>query len=129
MQKSKFLYFDLDNFTWHKRLENKNRILLTNEEKSKLVVGFNTPPKWHYSEFYIDDSGSPDVRYVEYPEEKKIEVYRAMRESECFPIINRGNAWYDSLTQTQKDELQQWYQEWLDVTITKQIPIKPEWLK
>ena len=53
---------------------------------------------------------------------------RYMRETQCFPIINRGALWYDRLTAEQKEELNIWYQAWLDVTETKIIPDKPIWL-
>lgn len=55
--------------------------------------------------------------------------YRYQREIECFPIINRGILWYERLTTEQKEELNIWYQAWLDVTETKFIPEKPTWLK
>ena len=51
-----------------------------------------------------------------------------MREIECFPIINRGTLWYSKLTVEQMSELDNWYQAWLDVTETKEIPEKPSWL-
>ena len=54
---------------------------------------------------------------------------RARRQSICFPIINRGQLWYDSLTDLQKEELKVWYKAWLDVTKTLVEPTKPEWLK
>ena len=53
---------------------------------------------------------------------------RLMREKLCFPYINRGELWYNRLTAEQKTELEAWYQEWLDVTVTLTIPSKPEWL-
>lgn len=53
---------------------------------------------------------------------------RYMRDIQCFPIINRGALWYDRLTTEQKEELNTWYQAWLDVTETKIIPDKPTWL-
>lgn len=53
---------------------------------------------------------------------------RLMREKLCFPYINRGELWYNRLTAEQKAELEVWYQEWLDVTVTLTIPSKPEWL-
>lgn len=55
--------------------------------------------------------------------------YRYQREIECFPIINRGILWYERLSAEQKEELNIWYQAWLDVTETKIIPDKPTWLK
>lgn len=61
-------------------------------------------------------------------EEMLLEQLRIQRESECFEIINRGKLWYDNLTEQQLIELNNWYKEWLDVTITKVVPVKPEWL-
>lgn len=53
---------------------------------------------------------------------------RRRRELECFPIINRGQLWYDTLSEGQLSELKNWYQAWLDGTNTQTIPEKPEWL-
>ena len=54
--------------------------------------------------------------------------YRKCREVECFPIINRGQLWYDTLSAAQLAELKTWYQSWLDGTNTLAIPEKPAWL-
>ena len=59
----------------------------------------------------------------------KIEYIRDRRAKECFPVINRGEFWYDSLTPDQKVELKKWYLDWLDATETLIMPKKPEWLK
>lgn len=56
------------------------------------------------------------------------DAYRKRREVECFPIIDRGRLWYDTLTEDQLSELKTWYQAWLDGTNTQTIPEKPEWL-
>lgn len=56
-------------------------------------------------------------------------VARTKRNQECFPIINRGELWYDTLSDAQYEELKKWYQNWLDVTETLVEPKKPEWLK
>lgn len=61
--------------------------------------------------------------------EKPIKLLRARRAAECFPIINRGQLWYDSLDTSQIIDLKLWYQSWLDVTVTKTIPKKPDWIK
>lgn len=53
---------------------------------------------------------------------------RRQRDKMCFPVINRGYLWYSKLTDDQKEELDRWYQAWLDVTTTKIIPSNPEWL-
>lgn len=59
---------------------------------------------------------------------RRKEEIRIRRELECFPIINRGLLWYETLTKEQLDELRVWYQAWLDATETLIIPDKPEWL-
>lgn len=56
------------------------------------------------------------------------DAYRKRREIECFPVINRGPLWYDTLTEEQLSELKTWYRAWLDGTNTQTIPEKPEWL-
>ncbi len=53
---------------------------------------------------------------------------RKRRETECFIYINRGSLWYDTLSEVQKLELKNWYQDWLDAPSTKSIPAKPSWL-
>ncbi|MBQ3517966.1 MAG: DUF2977 domain-containing protein [Clostridia bacterium] len=53
---------------------------------------------------------------------------RFEREQQCFPIVNRGQLWYEMLSETQVAELQLWYQAWLDVTETLLIPERPGWL-
>lgn len=55
--------------------------------------------------------------------------FRLLRNVQCFSIINRGYLWYASLTAEQQDELNRWYQAWLDVTETLEIPQKPTWLR
>ena len=66
--------------------------------------------------------------YKPYTEEEYIHNLRAKREAECFPIINRGQLWYDTLTEEQMAELKDWYIAWLNVTDTLVIPNKPNWL-
>ena len=71
-------------------------------------------------------------------DEQKLDRLRELRESECFPIINRGVLWYNTLTSEQQQELNTWYQAWLDVPQVYQetkpedietiIPTKPNWL-
>lgn len=59
----------------------------------------------------------------------EINKLRSRRASECFPVINRGAPWYNRLTAGQVAELDAWYQSWLDVTETKIVPEKPQWLE
>ncbi|MBR2385235.1 MAG: hypothetical protein IKA99_06500 [Clostridia bacterium] len=58
----------------------------------------------------------------------ELNTLRELRTKECFPIVNRGKLWYDCLTAEQISELNDWYFAWLNVTETKVIPTKPEWL-
>ncbi len=66
--------------------------------------------------------------YHPYTDEEYIAYLRRERERICFPVINRGAAWYSRLTPEQTEELQAWYQAWLDVTETKVKPQTPEWI-
>lgn len=71
------------------------------------------------NEFYRDNKTQDELK----------DDLRNQRKAECFPIINRGQLWYESLTSSQKEELSKWYQDWLNVTETMVAPTKPEWLK
>lgn len=62
------------------------------------------------------------------PAEKAKDALRQLREKECYPIINRGTLWYNLLSESQKVELKEWYQAWLDITETLVKPKKPSWL-
>lgn len=58
----------------------------------------------------------------------EVSQIRAKRD-ECFRIVNRGQVWYNTLNEEQKNELQLWYEAWLDAPETKNIPIIPKWIK
>lgn len=60
--------------------------------------------------------------------EDKKNLLRRQRQLECFSIINRGALWYDTLTSSQKEELNIWYHQWLNVTDTLVVPEYPSWL-
>ena len=103
----------------------------TNEKYDYIEVDFteNDIPEDLIFSRYIDGEIVLDSEFKEAEEEAMLlESLRAQREVECFPIINRGKLWYDNLTVLHSVELQEWYQAWLDVTETKVIPQKPEWL-
>lgn len=53
---------------------------------------------------------------------------RKLRETMCFSVINRGQLWYDKLTDEQYTELTNWYNDWLNVTDTLVIPTTPSWI-
>lgn len=79
----------------------------------------------------IVDSGNGVPILADYVQtvEEYIEILRQRREKECFAIVNRGQLWYDALTDIQKLELKNWYDLWLNVTKTNFVPEKPYWLK
>ena len=60
-------------------------------------------------------------------EEQKRQI-RKRRDKECFPIINRSVIWHRRLTQEQRNELETWYQMWLDAPETGIIPVIPAWI-
>lgn len=60
--------------------------------------------------------------------EAHIADLRSQRQYQCFPYINRGELWYETLSETEVAELDAWYKAWLDVTETLVIPEKPAWL-
>ena len=84
-----------------------------------------------YDTYFVNSDGYLEQDKIK-AKEKSENIFklqlRYQREVECFPIINRGKLWYDNLTPIQLNELQNWYQAWLDVTETLQIPETPSWI-
>lgn len=78
---------------------------------------------------FNDDLTFSVDKYNARKEKFELDKLRQQREVECFPIINRGQLWYDTLTSEQRTDLQSFYRAWLDVTETKVVPTKPSWLK
>ena len=72
------------------------------------------------------------VKREELPELKGTAVeslaIRQLRRKECFDIADRA-AWYDTLTEEQKAEVQSWRKAWLDAPETGIIPERPRWIK
>lgn len=85
----------------------------------------------NYRSYYLSDGNilvKSDDKQKEIENECENAILRSQREKDCFSYINRGYLWYSKLTKKQKEELNSWYQTWLDVTKTKVVPEKPEWL-
>ena len=70
-----------------------------------------------------------EARLCEIKAEEEKAALRERRGRICFPVINRGEFWYKSLTAAQVTELEIWYRAWLDVTETGIVPDMPDWLK
>ena len=77
---------------------------------------------------FNDDLSFNIEKYNKRKENNKFDELRRRREVECFAIINRGQLWYNTLTEEQMNELKEWYIAWLNVTDTLIIPNKPSWL-
>lgn len=85
----------------------------------------------NYRSYYLSKDNiliKSDSRQKEIDDERELVGLRIMRKEVCFPYINRGDLWYSKLTTDQREELDAWYQAWLDVTETRNVPVSPEWL-
>jgi len=80
--------------------------------------------KYEGGRFIFDPEYKSDLE-----NDQRVVEIRRHREEICFPVINRGEAWYRTLSDKQKEELQDWYQKWLDATETLIEPEMPTWLK
>lgn len=122
------LYYDINGFHEKQSEALPNAYETTKEYQLQLLDQINANHSINSNDVWRilpDENGKPIV--VEIEMDMK-EVFRRKRKW-VFSIINRGNAWYNTLTEIQKQQLQKWYKEWLDVTDTLIEPIKPEWLK
>ena len=104
----------------------------SSSKKVKITEDFNYEDFYRLSgAYYINSDGflvKDEQKALLLFNELQKDQLRVQRESECFSVINRGKLWYDNLTTSQLTELQNWYQEWLDVTETFIIPKTPVWI-
>jgi hypothetical protein len=84
----------------------------------------------NYGSYYLSEGKliKSDNKQKEIEHARQLFDLRVQRAKVCFPYINRGYLWYSKLTNAQKDELNVWYQAWLDVTDTQVVPETPAWL-
>lgn len=123
------LWFNPTNMKFYYTQEDPSFILYTREEIAELNQAILFDDKMDVkAEWALSPDNRIKVVYKEKPLDDKQNWIRKRRK-ECFDIINRGNAWYRTLTETQLLELDIWYQEWLSATDTLVIPIRPDWLK
>lgn len=126
------LYYDIKGFH-SEQDETNSRYEITEETRDSLFEEINN--RTHEDNLYQwvgiipDVDGSPKVSLIPRTVEEQKEIIRRLRANRVFPIINRSNFWYNTLTETQKQELQTWYQAWLDATETLVLPDRPSWLK
>ena len=109
-------------------------MIIYNQSKTQILESYDADLGYlKRDDVASDEEGRNVYIFVPYTQEQIDEniiiELRRDREEQCFPIINRGILWYNELTAEQLDELEKWYKDWLDVTITKIIPEKPSWIK
>lgn len=60
----------------------------------------------------------------------QVELLQEQRKNECFNVLeSKSKLWYDNLTEVQYNELNTWYNAWLNVTDTLVVPTKPTFLE
>ena len=104
-------------------VDNKKRVLVVDKDTFQKTLEADKYFAWR-----VVDGELRHERYEATPDDEAIQLLRDKREDICFPVINRGLLWYESLTPAQKDELKKWYEAWLEVTNTKTEPRPPAWL-
>ena len=80
-----------------------------------------------YPDATLDDITDGEFSLEAY-NNRKLNELRKRRETECFSVINRGKLWYNKLTSEEEIALTEWYNAWLDVTETKVIPVRPDFI-
>lgn len=103
--------------------ELKNGIEVADPEDLESFIDTFRAYKYENGSLLLDETKLQQVN-----DARIVDELRLKRQKVCFPYINRGNLWYNNLTDKQMDELNSWYHAWLDVTETKVIPIAPKWL-
>lgn len=119
-QKKYTVYINNLNYLQSPFIADAARPLEITEEEFLKTQEFTTGSAWCWNE---------ELQTFEQVTTPNLTALRLARNLECFNLINRSPLWLDSLTEEQRNELKTWYQNWLDVTETLQIPTKPTWLK
>jgi len=121
------LYYDINGFHERKIDALDNAYETTKEYQQQLLNQINMNHSINANDVWRivpDKNGKPIVVEIELDMRS---VFRKKRRA-VFDIINRGQPWYNTLTDKKKQELQVWYQAWLDITVTLKEPVKPSWL-
>ena len=105
-------------------IDDEERFILVDEEQYDLTFGSELNFAWR-----VVDGVLSQQRYQEDTSEEIEARLRGLREELCFPIVNRGQLWYDTLDDNQLAELEVWYKEWLNAPRTRNEPVKPDWLE
>lgn len=123
------IYYLIDNETHEIIADGKNKFnencLEIEDNLYKVRHGYNGSV---YFENYMETDEYKE-KEEEYLTQQNIKNLRNKREAICFSVINRGGLWYEKLTNSQKTELSEWYDAWLEVTETLIEPQTPSWIK
>lgn len=108
--------------------DNDNHFIELNEDDYTRILSSASRYAWRYKNGELVNE-----KYEDIPLEETLERLRLLREDECFSVINRGQLWYNTLTEAQISELNEWYQQWLNLPNTYTggeivYPTKPSWL-
>ncbi len=102
-------------------------------DESEIIEVSDIPTDFmmHYHAYKVEDGQLvfDASRLQDLDDERELEELRGRRTVECFEYVNRGELWYNMLTEEQLAELDEWYKAWLNVTETRVVPDRPEWLK
>jgi len=124
------LYYDKSGFH-DKQNEDNTRIETSSEERNVIFQEINNRTSeeniYQILGIVIQD-GKLKVDVTPRPIDEQKNILRRLRKNRVFPIINRSQMWFNSLTEKQKEELQIWYKEWLDAPKNLKIPNRPSWL-
>lgn len=121
------LYYDKDGWVVGNDLNSKKEPSDYEIEVSEEIFAKSLTTKPHFK-WRVIDANVVLERFEETPDSEIVEELVERRKTECFTFIDRSKMWYESLSSAQYAELNKWYQDWLNVTITRKIPQKPEWL-
>lgn len=118
-------YYDKTGFYLKQNKQNTRYEIEDKEEKRlhKLVDSYSSIED--VARIVPDKNGKPIFKIIEVD---YAAVYRRQR-LYCFSVVNRGQSWYNNLTEQQLFELDEWYQAWLDAPETLIRPETPSWIK
>ena len=103
--------------------EENDRAKISEQEYESLLVG-----QMNGQRIITNEDGAPKlVDYIK-NEEDIVKELRLRREKECFAIVNRGSLYFEQFTPEQMSQIRDWYNSWLEVTKTKAIPEKPNFI-
>lgn len=107
------------NFLASPYVTDATREIEVNEEEYLKTTSCKLTEVWYWNE---------ELQTFEAITSPYLDALRFAREIECFSLMNRSPLWFMSLSTEKQEELKEWYQAWLDITETQEVPKKPDWL-